>query len=254
MPQQILDLDNRTTSVFIGITGLLATGKGTVIKLITDLTPPSVIRVLSFSLSDELRSVITNYMVGGEKQILLSNSLVERLKEDWSNGKVLRRENQIDTANELRKNYGTGVLAQRIIPKILREVLTESHPYNLVIIDSIRNPGEVLEFRARWGERFKLIAVEASEVLADNRIVKRRRDDESEAALDNQEALIKLRQQDSGEGEPPYGLQVEACQRMADWHIFNDGSIEELNNTIYHFLNQDVMPLLGLRGYAAQFQ
>lgn len=244
-PRQNSVLDNKAKSVVIGITGLLGTGKSTVSEILADLAFSSNIDVVRLSLSEELRSIVTQCASGNNSQMCLSDELTRRLKEDLRKGNVLKRENLIETANELRRNFGAGILARHIIDDILQKVTSATHPYNLIIIDSIRNPGEVLEFRTQWGNRFILLAVEAPDEIIERRIVSRRRNDESSAALRDQEIFRKLYQQDKGVGEPDYGLQVEACQQMADWHIQNEGSAEELREKVHQFLTQLVTPLLG---------
>ena len=108
---------------FIGLTGLNASGKGTVAEHLKNLG------YSYFSLSDIVREEAT------------------ALGLDHS------RESLIYTGNKLRTDSGPAVLAQRTIKKILLQKIEKA------VIDSIRNLKEVEELRKL--EEYILVAIDA---------------------------------------------------------------------------------------------
>ena len=102
--------------MLIGLTGRNAAGKGEVAKHL------QAIGFQYYSLSDVIRDEIRD----------------RRLEPT--------RENLIQTGNELRQKFGPSVLADRILERI-----DDDKNY---VIDSIRNPAEVLAFLARVFDQF----------------------------------------------------------------------------------------------------
>src|SRR5262245_25637761 len=106
--------------MLIGLTGRNASGKGEVARRL------EAKGFQYFSLSDVIREEIRSK--GGE----------------------LTREALIQTGNELRTKFGPGILAERILQRV-----QEGANY---VIDSIRNPSEVMVLRR--ARRFHLIRVD----------------------------------------------------------------------------------------------
>jgi len=73
---------------------------------------------------------------------------------------------------ELRKTGGNSVIAEKCIPKILRQKSSK------IIIDGLRSPHEVDAFKAYFA-KFSLMAVHASPETRFNRLYRRRRSDDS---------------------------------------------------------------------------
>ncbi len=122
----------------IGLTGMMASGKGEVVKILKNL---------------------------GYKYISLSDIVRE---EVVATGKQISRSEMQDIGNKLREKGGPGILGKMIFEKI-----SALHPEKWVI-DGIRNPHEVTELRKL--EPFSLIAVSAKRELIVKRLIDRMRD------------------------------------------------------------------------------
>src|SRR5438034_4558811 len=124
--------------MLIGLTGRNAAGKGEVAKYLQSKS------FYYHSLSDAIRDEIR------------------------SRGLAPTREMLIQTGNELRRRFGSAVLAERILQR-----LDDDKNY---VIDSIRNPAEVEAFRR--AKHFRLISVEAPVELRFQRTVRRGREND----------------------------------------------------------------------------
>ena len=177
----------------IGITGTLASGKTSVRDFFLSRFPSSYFISLSEIIKEEL------------------------LKE----GKELKRENFIEKGNELRKKYGA---------QILVEVASLTFPTtrDLIIIDGIRNPGEVKYLKEKFGKDFILIAVDAPKEIRFKRLLERGKEGDPKTF----EEFEKMDEADNGKGQPEYGQRVGECLKLADYLIINDGTIEELNKKL----------------------
>jgi dephospho-CoA kinase len=179
----------------IGITGTLASGKTSVKDFFLSRFSSSYFISLSDIIKEEL------------------------LKE----GKELKRENFIEKGNELRKRYGS---------QILVEVATLTLPKNtnnlIVIIDGIRNPGEVEYLKKKFGKNFVLIAVDAPKELRFKRLLERNKEGDPKTF----EEFNEIDETDNGKNQPEYGQRVGECLKFADYLIINDGSLDELNKKL----------------------
>ena len=179
----------------IGITGTLASGKTSVKDFFLSRFPSSYFISLSDIIKEEL------------------------LKE----GKELKRENFIEKGNELRKRYGS---------QILVEVATLTLPKNtnnlIVIIDGVRNPGEVEYLKKKFGKNFVLIAVDAPKELRFKRLLERKKEGDPQTF----EEFNEIDETDNGKNQPEYGQRVGECLKLADYLIINDGSLDELNKKL----------------------
>jgi dephospho-CoA kinase len=179
----------------IGITGTLASGKTSVKDFFLSRFPSSYFISLSDIIKEEL------------------------LKE----GKELKRENFIEKGNELRKRYGS---------QILVEVATLTLPKNtnnlIIIIDGIRNPGEVEYLKKKFGKNFVLIAVDAPKELRFKRLLERKKEGDPQTF----EEFNEIDETDNGKNQPEYRQRVGECLKLADHLIINDGSLDELNKKL----------------------
>lgn len=121
-----------------------------------------------------------------------------------------------DMGNEMRKKYGTHILAMLAIEYLNKD--------KKIIVDGIRNPGEVEYLRKKYGKDFILIAVDAPQQLRFERMLKRAKKTDPKTF----EEFVVLDKRDQGEGEPEYGQQTKKCIEKADFVIINDGSVEQL--------------------------
>jgi len=178
----------------IGITGTLASGKT--------------------SVKDFFLSRFSSYSI----------SLSEIIKEELlKEGKELKRENFVEKGNELRKRYGNHVLAEVATLTLPREIEN-----CIVIIDGIRNPGEVEYLREKFGKDFVLIGVDAPRELRFKRMLERRKEGDPQTYQE----FLEMDERDMGKNQPEYGQNVEACLKLVDYLIINDKSVEDLNEKL----------------------
>ncbi len=130
-------MDNNR-ELYIGLTGIMATGKGESAKILKKLGFNYI------SLSDIVRT------------------------EASKKKRTVTREEMQDIGNMLREKEGEGVLA-----KMVREKISKSKQ-NKWVIDGIRNPAEVIELKKL--DSFFLIGLTTPLYTIINRIKKRKRD------------------------------------------------------------------------------
>ncbi len=123
-----------------------------------------------------------------------------------------------DMGDELRKKYGTHILAKLAIEYLPRDK-------DLIIIDGIRNPGEGEWLKKNFGDQFVWIGVDAPAEIRCERVIKRAsfRDPKTP------EEFAGMDKRDRGEGEPPWGQQVAKCLEQCDYKITNDGDVAKLH-------------------------
>ena len=173
-------------SIVFGLTGKNASGKGTVAEILKKKN--FTYHSLSDSLRDELKT----------------------LKKEET------RENLIDIGNKLREKGGPGVLADKLIPKLNSE--------NNHIVDSIRNPLEVISLRKETLlRRFFLISVDADSRLRYDRLCSRRRTGDT----DSWEKFVEQEKKEEN-NDDPNKQQLSRTMEMADYNIDNSGTLDEL--------------------------
>lgn len=142
-------------------------------------------------------------------------SLSDRVREEAKRKKLEpRREVLQDIGDSLRKKFGNDVLAKRTAKIIMKSDAP------LVVIDSIRNPGEVF-FLKKTFKAF-IVGINASTKIRLKRYL-------VSAELDPKtpEAFFKASERDIGNEEKGYGQHVGACLKMADYIIENNGTLAE---------------------------
>jgi dephospho-CoA kinase len=181
-------------SVVIGLTGPNAAGKGEVCKYLSKKS------FIVFSLSDVLREVA------------------------YKKGIEITRENLIYLGNKLRTQYGSGYLAKKLIEKIKK--------YNKVVIDSIRNIGEIKEFKREFKDKFFLIYITAPKKTRFKFLKKRGREGDPKTykeflAVEKRECSNKKNQQ-----------QIHLCKKHADFFINNNSSLDMLYKKVDTILSK----------------
>lgn len=151
--------------------------------------------------------VAAYFQKNGYAYFSLSDLIREEVQKE---GGKITRDSLIRKGNELRAKYGPDILARRVAKKIKKNA----------VVDSIRNAQEVEYFRRR--KNFILLAVDAPPEVRFER-VKRRGRDESATTFEE-----FLRKETEEMGETPSGQQLCRTMEMADFLIFNNGSLEEL--------------------------
>ena len=172
--------------MLIGLTGRNGAGKGEVAKHLETKG------FIYYSLSDAIREEIR------------------------SRGQQPTREILIQTGNELRQKFGPAALAERI----LKHVDNDKN----YVIDSIRNPAEVVAFR--HAHHFRLILVDAPIEVRFGRSVQRSR--ESDPMTFEKFVAVETRES-AGDENSQNLIQVEL---LADETLRNDGPLESLHPKI----------------------
>ena len=137
--------------MIIGLTGLMASGKGEVVKLLTEK---------------------------GFQHITLSSMLRAEAKK---HGLEESRENLQNIGNQMRSEQGAGVLAIKALETI------KSDPGKNWVIDGIRNPAEINELRK--AEAINIIGIHADKEILVQRILNRNREGDAQSR-EEIEALI----------------------------------------------------------------
>lgn len=150
------------------------------------------------------------------------HSLSDILREELSRLKLEpTRENLIRIGNELREKEGASILADKIKAKL-------SSPN--VVIDSIRNPSEVLSLKKL--PNFYLIAVDASVKVRYQRAIDRKR-------IENITTLDDFIEMEEREKSSNFNHQnIVECMNQADFKIDNNGSLNELKQIVDKMINQ----------------
>jgi deoxycytidylate deaminase len=160
-----------------------------VAKLLAHLDPPFEVR----KLSDEVRAAWT-----GEK---------DPIRQDLQ-----------ALGDKLRVEHGGGYLASNAVHRLEEDEAS----YSRVVIDGIRNTGEIKLLRDRFGDQFFLFAIFAPADVRWERV----RDDYVTQGLDEQDFLADDRR-DANE-ETPHGQQVELCVDQSDVFLRNSLDLSQL--------------------------
>lgn len=184
--------------IYLGLVGPIASGKGV--------------------LADHLQNLGFEYI-----------SLSDQVRVELSTrGMEINRENLMNVGDEMRKLYGNGYWADRAMA-------TVADPSHNIIFDSIRNPGEIMQFRCI--PKFKIIGVDAP---IEKRLywylerAKQRGEDNPDM-----NAFIQVSIRDRGINQEKYGQQVGECLKMADVVFQNAGKKEEIVNELNKYLKSE---------------
>ena len=113
-------------------------------------------------------------------------------------------------AKKLRNEGGDEIIAEKCV-----ELIQKSSNNKIIFIDGIRSKAEVEVFRKIW--KFPIIAIELDQKMRYKRIVDR-------ARIDDSRDLTDIKERDLRE----IGFGLEDVIKNADFHIYNEGSIEQL--------------------------
>ncbi len=183
-----------------GVTGTLGAGKKAFIDIAQRLRPTSVI----YSTSDEVR------------------------RESLARGRTTARPELVRTANELRAEFGGGVLGERAAQSI------HAAKPPLALVDGLRHPDEIEQLRQAFGQNFVLVAIDAPVELRYQRILTRQR------AGEHRLTLTEFRASEEGElsAKPGFTQNIGACMRLADETLQNDGSLADFEKKVSALLEK----------------
>lgn len=182
--------------VYVGVVGQIAVGKGVLVDYLT-----KNLRFISFSLSSIIHDEIKKRGI-----------------------KEFNRETLQNIGDELRKKYGDDVLARRAIKKI-QNLKFKGH-YEGVIIEGIRNPGEIEYLKTL--SNFVLIGVKANRVLRFKRLLSRAKPWDPK----NWNDFIKIDRRDLGIGQGKSGQQVKKCLGYCDYVLINNKDKKDFERKI----------------------
>jgi len=193
----------------IGLTGPIASGKGLVAKMIHEFVGENE-QIRSVLLSDYIREVVR------------------------ANGLPLNRDTLREAGNARRKELGPGTWVEKML-----EELPDGEE-GVLIVDSIRNPGEIQALRDEFGENVLVIAADAPFEDRVKRVLKRAREDDS---TDTDE--IKRQMSIEMEHNPEFGFAIEQCKVMSDVVSVAKETKEERKAEINERLQEFVLQVEG---------
>ena len=179
--------------MIIGVTGLIGSGKGAVADIL----------------------VAQGFEKLGHSDII-SQELVRQ-------GIEVNRDNQVSFANKMRKEYGRGYWAKKLIEKI-----EKGKNY---VVEGFRNVAEVEEFKKL--KDFILIGVASGRKRRYHWLMRRKRAGDPV----NMEEFMKVETRDFLQMNE-YGQQNALCFASADYFLVNEGSLHELSRQVAQMLNK----------------
>jgi dephospho-CoA kinase len=163
------------------------------------------------------KGVISDFLKeNGLEYLSLSQEVREEAK---TRGIPIERKYLQDLGNQMRGEEGLEVLAKRAIKKI-----DTNKNY---IIDAIRNTGEVYELKRVFQNNFYLIGVDADSEMRWRNMQNRGKESDPKTF----EGFLEIDKRDFEENEGN-GQQVKKCMELANYHILNNGTIEDLKDKI----------------------
>jgi dCMP deaminase len=180
--------------MIIGLTGTKASGKGVIAEILKERGFEYV------TLSDIIREEARKRIGNDDYDVFFLQKL----------------------GNELRINGGLGVLANIAMKKL------SSYPN--IVIDGIRNSGEIDEIRKKNGV---IISVDAPQEKRFEWLISRKRHSDPK----NWNDFLKMEEIDHGKEEESSGQQVIKCISMADYRIINSGTKEDLKKDVFQILS-----------------
>ena len=168
--------------IILGFTGSLGSGCSYISKVLSKIAPNNY---KYFKLSDIIRKILTAEGI--------TNPTVPQLQ---------------DKGNDLRKINGNGYL----VTELLREIDEEKDKYDYIIIDGIKNAGEVSILRQF--PNYYLLSIHADDDIRCKRLVKNK-------TFPNDNEFYRADERDKLE-EYDYGQQVNKCNYLSDIIIINN--------------------------------
>jgi len=139
-------------------------------------------------------------------------------------GLEVNRDSMVLVANDLRKNNSPSCIIDRLYEKAM------AFGHNSVI-ESIRTPGEVYSLRKNGG--FYLLAIDADAKIRYERISLRLSETDHisyQIFLDNEQREMN--------SIDPNAQNITRCMEMADYKLWNNGTMEQLNDQVDKVLQE----------------
>ena len=163
------------------------------------------------------KGTVVDYLVKekGFRHYSVRAFLLEKIREA---GMPANRDSMLAVGNQLRAEHGPSYAVDQLYLRALEAG-------GNAVIESVRTTGEVASLRRKEG--FILLAVDADPRVRYERIVLRN----SETDNVSFETFIENEQRESVSDDPAIP-NLPACIKLADQVIMNNGTIEELCNTL----------------------
>lgn len=171
------------------------------------------------------KTLVAEYLVSQKGFLHISISGIIR-EEAIRRGKVATREVLIEVGNSLREKEGKDALIKRAGRKI------EKEGSDKIVVESIRNPGEVETLRKMKG--FYLVGVVASPKVRFTRMRRRRKLGDPVTW----KGFCELGERHEGKGEKETGQQMRAVLAMTDYRVLNNGPKENTYKLIEAILER----------------
>ena len=127
------------------------------------------------------------------------------------------RENLISLGTELAKEHGDGYLAEYITERMK----------DSAVITGVRQLGQIAFLKS--SSKLKLISIDANPEIRFNRT----KNNDKLGEADN---LNEFLAREQAENSPPNTQRLFDCMKLADFHITNEGTIEELYSAVDEIL------------------
>jgi dephospho-CoA kinase len=183
--------------MIVGVTGPICAGKGKVTEYFKKLG------FTHHSFSAEIRQVAK------ERGLEISRASLSKLGSD------LRKESPKHS-----------ILAERVLLSIRKDMRRGKHNF---VVDGLRDFDELFLLRLHEMEnpdlRFILVGVDATQKTRWNRLKKRGRSGDPQT-------FEEFKKVDDRENKGGHGQEVNKCMKMADYIIFNEGTLTELKKEV----------------------
>ena len=172
------------------------------------------------------KGTIVDYLV--EKKGFMHFSVRAFIADEIVNrGMKVDRDSMVIVANELRRQNSPSYITDCLYEKAIAAGKNS-------VIESIRAPGEVYSLREKGG--FILLAADADPSVRYQRILSRKSETDHisyETFLDNEKREMN--------SEDPNAQNLSKCIELADYKLWNNGTMEQLNQQV-----EDVIRTIGL--------
>jgi dephospho-CoA kinase len=206
-------------TLYIGITGLPASGKELVKDGLLQSLAAHNISAYHWSMSDDVR---------------------HEAKQTVGN---YTRETLIATSRRLKDQFGPAVMAIRALNYLEGRFKTEPLP-DVIVMEAVKNSHEVEFFREQLGESFLLLGIEAPIETLIDRIIARKRYDEDQSVLANRNAAHEMIELEKGTPGSHYGFDVGYCLSLADYTIDSTGDLATFRQRVGRFAKSIIIPRL----------
>ena len=169
------------------------------------------------------KGTIVDYLVNSRGflhfsvRAFISEEIVKR-------GMVVNRDSMVIVANDLRKNNSPSYITDCLYEEAIAAGKNS-------IIESIRTPGEVYSLREKG--RFILMAIDADPEIRYQRIKQRQSETDQidfQTFLDNEKREMN--------STDPNAQNLKKCMELADFRLWNNGTMEQLNQAVEGILER----------------